>query len=105
MYSVMHRKRKRNLRSSFVKWLATVKKEQLDERYEKMSELVTTAWFKQRVFLAFKQVTMESKNESSLLKFKAWKNWCINERKKKYFTRKKVLVERLNGVRDERLLK
>ena len=46
MFSVMNRKRQRKLRQGFVSWLASVKKAQLDDRYEKMSELVTTLWFK-----------------------------------------------------------
>lgn len=50
-----------------------------------MSELVTNLWFKQRVFLALRQATLESKTENSMLKFKAWKNWCETARKKKYF--------------------
>lgn len=48
---------------------------------------------------------MESKTESSMMKFKAWKNWCENARQKKYFMRKKLLVSRLQGLRSERLLK
>lgn len=39
------------------------------------------------------------------MKFKAWKDWCETTRKKKYFARKKLLVERLQGTRDERLVK
>jgi hypothetical protein len=40
-----------------------------------------------------------------MIKFKAWKNWCETARKKKYFERKKGLVDRLMGTRVERLLK
>jgi hypothetical protein len=39
------------------------------------------------------------------MKFKAWKNWCENARKKKYFQNKKLLVSRIEGLRNERLLK
>jgi len=101
----MNRKRQRKIRSSFVRWLGIVKKQQMDERYDSLSDLVTNLWFKQRVFLALRQATLESKSENSMLKFRAWKDWCETARKKKYFQRKKVLVDRLNGQRDERLLK
>jgi hypothetical protein len=40
-----------------------------------------------------------------MLKFKAWRNWCETARKKKYFARKKLLVSRIQGIRDERILK
>lgn len=60
-----------------------------------MSELVTNLWFKQRVFLALRQACLESKSESSMMKFKAWKNWCETARKKKYLLKKKLLVDRL----------
>lgn len=54
MFSVMNRKRQRKMRHGFVTWLARVKRSQLEERYEKMSEMVTTLWFKQRVFLGLR---------------------------------------------------
>ena len=101
----MNRKRQRNLRNGFVRWLAVTKKQGLDERYEKMSELVTNLWFKQRVFLALRQAALESKSEANMVKFKAWKSWCENARKQKYFERKEQLVQRLEGTRTERLLK
>jgi len=47
-------------------WLGFAKKLGLDERYEAMSELVTSLWFKQRVFLGLRQACLESKTESSL---------------------------------------
>ena len=50
-----------------------------------MSELVTSLWFKKRVFIALRQAALESKNEKSVIKFKAWKNWCEKSRKNKYF--------------------
>ncbi|CDW85127.1 UNKNOWN [Stylonychia lemnae] len=105
MFSVMHRKRQRNVRQGFVRWLAITKKAQLEERYDKMSNLVTSLWFKQRVFLGLRQACMEQKTDSSILKFKAWKNWCVKARQNKYFQRKKLLVSRLHGLRTERLLK
>jgi len=48
---------------------------------------------------------MESKTENSMLKFKAWKNWCEQAKQKKFYQRKKLLVSRLQGLRTERLLK
>lgn len=48
---------------------------------------------------------MESKTENSMLKFKAWKDWCENSRQEKYYQRKKLLVSRLQGLRTERSLK
>ena len=70
-----------------------------------MSELVTNLWFKQRVFLALRQACLEEKSEKSLLKFKAWRNWCETNRNKKYHQKKKLLVSRIQGLRAERLLK
>lgn len=70
-----------------------------------MSDLMTSLWFKQRVFLGLRQACLESKTENSMMKFKAWKDWCETSRKKKYFARKKLLVDRLAGTRDERLVK
>ena len=46
MHSVMSRKKLRMERKGFVKWLAFTKKTGLDERYDKMSDLVTNLWFK-----------------------------------------------------------
>ena len=81
----MARKRSRVLRGGFVRWLGFTKKQALEERYENMSELITNLWFKQRVFLALRHAALESKTESSVLKFKAWKSWCEKARKNKYF--------------------
>ena len=66
-------------------WIGFAKKRGLEDRYEKMSELVTNMWFKQRVFLALRHATLESKTENSVMKFKAWKSWCLKAREKKYF--------------------
>ena len=77
----------------------------MEERYDKMSELVTNLWFKQRVFLGLKQACLESKTENALNKFRAWKDWCEKSRKNKFFEKKSILVERLHGTRTERLLK
>ena len=105
MKSVLSRKKQRSTRRAFVRWLALTKKQQMEERYDTMSELVTNLWFKQRVFLGLRQAALESKTETSMLKFKAWKNWCEQAREKKYFQRKKVLVNRIQGVREDRLIK
>lgn len=105
MTSVMSRKRSRILRMGFVRWLGFTKKLGLEERYENMSELITNLWFKQRVFLALRHAALESKTENSVLKFKAWKSWCEKARKTKYFERKKILIERLEGTRADRLLR
>jgi hypothetical protein len=105
MYSVMTKKRQRQLRKGFVQWLGHVKKEQISERYDNLSELVTNLWFKQRVFLGLRHACLQSKSESSLMKFKAWRNWCETSRKKKYHNKKKELVERIEGIRAERLVK
>ena len=69
-----------------------------------MTQLVTDLWFKQRVFLSLRQAALESKTESSIVKFKAWKSWCETARKKKYLERKQALVERICDTREERLL-
>lgn len=103
--SIMTRKKLRDQRTGFVTWLAVTKKAGLEERHDKMSELVTNLWFKQRVFLGLRQAALESKTETSTLKFKAWKNWCETSRKNKYFSKKKLLVERIEGTRSERLVK
>lgn len=42
----MSRKKQRVQRSNFIRWLAYTKKAELDSKYEKMSELVTSLWFK-----------------------------------------------------------
>ena len=105
MKTVMTRKRLRLQRQGFIMWLGFVKKLGLDERYEAMSELVTSLWFKQRVFLGLRQACLESKTESSLQKFKAWKDWCEKTRRNKFYQKKKLLVARMAGTRDERLLK
>ena len=38
-------------------------------------------------------------------KFRAWKNWCEAQRKKKFFDKKEVMVGNIEGLRTERLLK
>jgi hypothetical protein len=41
-------------------WLAHSKRQMLEDRYDKMSDLITTMWFKQKVFLAMKLAVMNS---------------------------------------------
>ena len=38
-------------------------------------------------------------------KYQAWKNWCEQSRKDKFFAKKETLVANIEGVRTERLLK
>jgi hypothetical protein len=42
----MGRKKKLTTRKAFVYWLAHCKKQALEERYDHMSNLMTTMWFK-----------------------------------------------------------
>ena len=43
---IMTRKRMRTQRRAFVRWLAIHKQKDLEERYDKMTELVTNMWYK-----------------------------------------------------------
>ena len=85
MNSIMSRQKLRQMRSGFVLWLAHTKKMALQDKYQTMSDMMTNLWFKQRVFLALRQACLESKTENCMMKFKAWKDWCVTTRKKKYF--------------------
>lgn len=86
-------------------WLAHSKRQMLEDRYDKMSDLITTMWFKQKVFLAMKLAVMNSQTEHEIVKFKAWKSWCEQSRNEKYFQKKALLVEKIEGTRTEMLLK
>jgi hypothetical protein len=86
-------------------WLAHAKRQSLEDRYDTMSHLITTMWFKQKVFLAMKLAVLNSQSEHEIVKFKAWKSWCENSRKNKYFDKKELLVEKIEGTRTEMLLK
>lgn len=86
-------------------WLGFTRREALLDRYEGLSDVVTQTWFKQRVFLALKHACSVQRTETSMMKFTAWKNWCETAREKKYFAKKRILVERQNGLRTGRLLK
>lgn len=54
LYGVVQRRRERQLRRAYVLWLSFCKRDSLLERYEKISDIVTETWFKQRVFLGLK---------------------------------------------------
>lgn len=74
--SVLARYAKREARRAFVKWLANVKSDQMKERHETVSALVTTMGFKQRVFLAMKHAVMLSKAERVTERFQEWRVRC-----------------------------
>ena len=61
--------------------------------------------FKQRVFLALRHACQVSRTERTTEKFQEWKTRCLAGRARKYFLRKKIMIERLQGVRAERLVK
>jgi len=88
-----------------VKWLATVKIDQMTTRYETLSTLVTQMSFKQRVFLALRHACQSERSERITEKFHEWKQRCLAARARKYYVHKKLMIERLQGVRTERLLK
>ena len=46
LYAIMQRKRERAIRRAYVLWLSFCKRDQLLERYERMSDIVTETWFK-----------------------------------------------------------
>ena len=46
IFMIMQRKKKHSTRQAFITWLAYSKRQNLEERYEKMSDLVTKMWFK-----------------------------------------------------------
>ena len=70
-----------------------------------MSELITNMWFKQKVFLGMKLAVMNAQSDHEIVKFKAWKSWCETSRKNKYFEKKALLVDKIDGTRTEMLLK
>ena len=69
-------------------WLAHAKRQDLEDRYDNMSDLITKMWFKQKVFLAMKLAVLNAQSEHEVVKFKAWKSWCETSRKNKYFLKK-----------------
>ena len=52
-----------------------------------------------------KLAVMNSQAENEIVKFKAWKSWCENSRNEKYFKKKELLVEKIEGTRTEMLIK
>ena len=86
-------------------WLAHTKRQGLEERYDKMSDLITDMWFKQKVFLAMKLAVMNSQADAEIVKFKGWKSWCENSRNAKYFQKKELLVQKIEGTRTRMLMK
>ena len=86
-------------------WLAHTKRQALEDRYEHMSELVTNMWIKQKVFLGMKLAVMNSQADHEIVKFKAWKSWCETSRNEKYFQKKELMVQKIEGTRTEMLLK
>ena len=70
-----------------------------------MSDIVTETWFKQRVFLGLKHACQQHRAERSSIKFTAWKNWCETARDKRYFEKKELLVQKIESIRTERLMK
>jgi len=86
-------------------WLSFCKRDSLLEKYERISDIVTETWFKQRVFLGLKHACQQQKAETACVKFTAWKNWCETARNKRYFEKKELLVQKIEGIRTERLLK
>ena len=55
--------------------------------------------------MGLKHACQQQKAESACIKFTAWKNWCETARKNKYFAKKELLVQKIEGIRTERLLK
>ena len=105
LFKIVQRRMKANKRQGFVMWLAHTKRQGLEDRYDLMSDLITKMWFKQKVFLAIKLAVLNAQSDHEIVKFKAWKSWCENSRKNKYFLKKELLVEKIEGTRTEMLLK
>ena len=41
-----------------------------------MGQIITTMWFKQKVFLSLKLAVMNQQAEREVMKFQTWKSWC-----------------------------
>ena len=52
-----------------------------------------------------KLAVMNSQADNEIVKFKTWKQWCENSRNQKYFAKKEMLVQKIEGTRTEMLLK
>ena len=70
-----------------------------------MSNLISILGFKQRVFLALKHACLQSRTERTTAKFSTWRDKCFAARDRKDYLNKKLMIERLQGIRTERLLK
>lgn len=105
LLSVCHKRKMRMYRRAFVMWLSHAKREEMAEKYEVLNDMVTKTMFKQKVFLALKHACNQQRAETSELKFTAWKNWCETSRKQKFFAKKEVMVEKIHGLKTERLVK
>ena len=105
MMSVCWRRSLRAKRRAFVKWITALRQEDMQKKQDLMTHIVTETTFKQRVFLAFKHAVQQERQEMADRKYQAWKNWCEQSRKDKFFAKKETLVANIEGVRTERLLK
>ena len=70
-----------------------------------MGDIITAMWFKQKVFLSLKLAIMNQQAEREVMKFQTWKSWCEQARKDKYFEKKALMVDKIDGTRTEMLLK
>lgn len=70
-----------------------------------MGQIITTMWFKQKVFLSLKLAVMNQQAEREVTKFQTWKAWCEQARKDKYHEKKALMVDKIDGTRTEMLLK
>ena len=102
---IMWRRSLRAKRRAFVKWIAAIRSQDMQVKHDMLSQMITETTFKQRVFLALKHACQQQAQEMADRKFQAWKNWCEQSRKDKFFQRKEALVGNMEGVRTERLLK
>ena len=48
---------------------------------------------------------MNAQADNEIIKFKTWKSWCEKSRNEKYFAKKELLVQKIEGTRTEMLLK
>ena len=103
--NLLTRKSKLTARRAFVMWLGYARRQRLEERCESMRDVITTMWFKQKVFLSLKLAVMNMQAGREVEKFKAWKAWCEDSRKQKYFAKKALMVAKIDGTRTEMLLK
>ena len=96
---------KLGLREAYLRWLRLTKRAQERERYTALSEVVGATRMRQKVFLAWKEVLAESKNERVMGKYIAWRNWCDNIKFQKFFQRAAYLTDKLDDERNQKLKK